>query len=329
MSPLTVVENHAAPRLAPARASRPGRNRRAPTPEAEGPAKSRVGLGLMLGFLGLLVGVHLVGLNYFVMSTADRVRSPLHPWFRPTGFIGQAAGIAAFTLFLFLWLYPLQKRFKTLTFGGSRARWLDAHVVAGLCVPFLATLHAAWRFSGLIGLGYGAMMIAWLSGIVGRYIYVRIPRSRNGVELTREEVENQRRAVLQQIVDATGIDAEILEHTLRAGASPAVAPDVNPLRAFAVMIADDVRRWRGARSVQWEWRGASAAEKRADRAAQDALHGLMRREIALTQQARMLDVTHRLLRYWHVAHKPMAIVALGAVVLHVGVAIALGVTWFR
>jgi hypothetical protein len=283
----------------------------------------------MLGFLGLLVVVHLAGLRYFLLPAVDRVRSPLHPWFRPSGFIGQSAGIAAFALFIFLWLYPLQKKFRGLTFGGSRARWLDAHVVAGLCVPFLATLHAAWHFSGLIGLGYGAMMAAWLSGIVGRYIYVRIPRSKNGVELTRDELEGQRRAVLHEIVDTTGIDAELLEHALLSETSPTIAPDASPLKAFAVMLADDVRRWRSANQLRWEWQGASAVEKRADRAARTKLQGLMRREIALIQQARMLDVTHRLLRYWHVAHKPMAIVALGAVVLHVGTAIALGVTWFH
>jgi hypothetical protein len=283
----------------------------------------------MLGFLGLLVAVHLVGLPYFLMPAVDRVRSPLHPWFRPSGLIGQSAGIAAFVLFLFLWLYPLQKKFRRLTLGGSRARWLDAHVVAGLCVPFLATLHAAWHFTGLIGLGYGAMMVAWLSGIVGRYIYVRIPRSKNGVELTRDELEAQRRAVLQQIVDATGIDAELLDHALLSGTSATISPQANPLKALVFMVADDVRRWRAARQLQWDWHGASAAEKRADRATRAELHALMRREIALIQQARMLDVTHRLLRYWHVAHKPMAIVALGAVVLHVGTAIALGVTWFH
>ena len=60
-----------------------------------------------------------------------------------------------------------------------------------------------------------------------------------------------------------------------------------------------------------------------------AVRRLMRREIALTQQARMLVATHRLFRYWHVAHKPMAISALVAVVLHVASAIILGVTWFH
>ena len=50
--------------------------------------------------------------------------------------------------------------------------------------------------------------------------------------------------------------------------------------------------------------------------------------VPLTQQVRMLGVTHRLFRYWHVAHRPFAITALIAVVIHVAVVVALGATWF-
>ena len=166
MSSQAVLENHAAERRTPEPAPEPAPAKRSQKPEIAASWRSRIGLGFFLVVLGLLVSVHLAGLPYFSLPAVDRVRSPLHPWFRPSGLIGQAAGIAAFALFGFLWLYPLQKKFRWLAFGGSRAIWLDVHVIAGLCVPFLATLHAAWHFSGLIGLGYGAMMVAWLSGIV-------------------------------------------------------------------------------------------------------------------------------------------------------------------
>jgi hypothetical protein len=55
---------------------------------------------------------------------------------------------------------------------------------------------------------------------------------------------------------------------------------------------------------------------------------LARREMALSQQMRLLDATHRLFRFWHVAHRPVALAALVAVAVHVGVAVAMGVTWF-
>jgi hypothetical protein len=297
--------------------------------EATAAAGSRIGAFVALLLFGTLVAANLVGLPYFLLSTAERVRSPLHSWFRPSGFVGQSAGILAFALFLFLWLYPLRKKYPRLAFTGSVTAWLSVHVIAGLMIPLVAALHAAWHFTGLIGLGYGAMMVAWLSGIVGRYIHARIPRSKSGLELTRDEVEAQRAAVAQQIVDSTGIEPELLEHIVLAGTSPSVPADASPLRVMAVMIANDARRWRALRTLQWKWHGVTALDGAVEHEMLVTMRRLMRREIALTQQARMLDATHRLFRYWHVAHKPMAISALLAVVIHVGTAIALGVTWFH
>ena len=133
-----------------------------------------------------------VGLPYYLLPTAERVRHPFHAWLRPSGYIGQSAGLLALALLLFLWLYPVRKRYRGLGFTGSVARWLEAHVFAALTLPLIAAIHAGWHFGGIIGLGFWAMMIVWLSGIVGRYLYTRIPRGRAGLELTREEIGAER-----------------------------------------------------------------------------------------------------------------------------------------
>ena len=277
---------------------------------------------------GILVAAHLAGMRYFLLSPVERVRSPLHPWFRPTGYIGQSAGILAFALFLFLWLYPLRKRFRSWAATGSLASWLRVHVIAGLCVPLVATLHAAWHFSGLIGLGFGAMMIAWISGLIGRYLYAHIPRSREGVELTLDEVDAQRAALLNQIVAATGLDPELVDHVLSAGEPAPESASFSVPGTILAMLRSDFRRWRVARSLRLQWHGSGIAGRTSEALFVD-VSALVRQRLALTQQMRMLDATQRLFGYWHVAHKPMAISALVAVGLHVGVAITLGVTWFR
>jgi hypothetical protein len=51
---------------------------------------------------------------------------------------------------------------------------------------------------------------------------------------------------------------------------------------------------------------------------------LASREVALMQQVRMLDATRRVFRYWHIAHRPFAVTALIALVVHVAVAIFVG-----
>jgi len=51
-----------------------------------------------------LVAICIGGARYYLEPMAARVRSPWHAWLKPSGYIGQSAGLLALTLFLFLWL---------------------------------------------------------------------------------------------------------------------------------------------------------------------------------------------------------------------------------
>ena len=269
-----------------------------------------------------LVGVCLVGIPYYLLPMAERVRHPFHPWLRPSGYVGQTAGLLALALMLFLWLYPVRKRYRWLGFTGPVSRWLDLHVFAALTLPLVAAIHAAWRFGGIIGLGFWAMFVVWLSGIVGRYLYTRIPRGRAGLELTREEIAAEQRRLLSRVAEQTGLDLALLERTLAVRPAPADAGWLGTLHQLA---ADDLDRRRAARALRKLLQARSPAG-RPPRHIREAMR-LARREMALTQQARLLDATQRVFRLWHVAHRPVAIGALVAVLIHVGVVVAVGATW--
>jgi hypothetical protein len=273
-------------------------------------------------FFGSLVLVNLIGLPYYLLPLSERMRSPMHAWFKPSGYVGQAAGILAFLFLLFLWLYPLRKKYRWLAFTGSIPRWLDVHIVAGLSIPLLGAIHAGWRFNGLIGLGYGAILVVWMSGLVGRYLHSRIPRSKAGIELGIGEVSARRGALLTRIAHGTGLAAHVVEGVLAADPIPYTG--LGPLRTMLRLVADDVARWRAVRALRRRCKG-----RRLHRAALSQVLRLARRQMALTQQARVLDATHQVFRYWHVAHRPVAVTALLAIVIHVVAVIALGVTWFR
>jgi hypothetical protein len=298
------------------------------TPQARSESTPpRAGRRITLAILAILAALNLLGLPYYVLPTAGRVRSPLHAWLKPTGYIGQTAGLLSLALFLFMWLYPLRKYVRGLSFTGSLARWLDVHVVAGLVIPLLAATHAAWHFTGIIGLGYGAMFVVSLSGIVGKYLYVRIPRGRSGLELGLEEVEAERQTLLRYIAATTGVAQETVAVLLTVDARP--YSGLGPLRTLARMIGDDLARFRAARRLRRGLRGAMRRGPGVDRKVIALVLRLARRQMALTQQMRMLDATQRVFRYWHVAHRPVAITALLAVLIHVITAVALGVTWLR
>jgi hypothetical protein len=273
-----------------------------------------------------VLAVNIAGARYYVLPIPERVRSPLHPVLRSSGIIGQSAGILAVIIFTFLWLYPLRKRSRWLAFTGSVARWLDVHIVAALSLPLLLAVHAAWRFGGVIGLGFWAMMIVCASGIVGRYLYVRIPRSRTGAELSLEEVAGQRRALVQHIVDVTGLDLHDVQ-VLTGAAGPAAAPP-SAGRAIRAMVVNDLTRWRLRRDIGRRWRALAPRGVTLDHKTLDDVAACAAREMALAQQVALLATTHRIFRWWHVAHRPIALTALLAVIIHVAVVVALGVTWF-
>jgi hypothetical protein len=272
-----------------------------------------------------LVAANVLGARYYALPMAERVRAPWHPTLRPSGVVGQSAGIVAALIFFFLWLYPVRKKLRWLAWTGSLSRWLDVHVTFALLMPLILAIHAAWRFGGIIGLGFDAMMIVWASGIVGRYLYVRIPRSRSGLELTLEEIAAQRRAMVTELAVTTGLDPVTLEATL-SGTSTGGEPQ-GVLRSLAAMVAADAARWRMSRELRRRWKHLP------DRPALDTKTlnravDLATREMALEQQVRFLQRTHRVFRYWHLLHRPLAIMALIAVIIHISVVVAVGATWF-
>ena len=309
----------------PAPAAAPPRAR----PSAPQPVrKERAGdslIGVAAVIVALLAGSALGG-SYYFAPLADRVRHPLHAWLRPSGYVGQSAGIACLLIFVFLWLYPLRKRYRWLAWTGAMAKWLDVHVSLALIIPFLGAIHAAWRFDGVIGLGYWSMIVVCLSGVVGRYLYVHIPRSASGLELTAEEIAAERRALIAEVARNSGLPVAQVQAVLRSDPTP--LEGVGFLKTLFIMAKDDLSRRRAARALRRICRDRPDGGRRLDRKAVREIVRLASREMALTQQARMLGATREIFRFWHVAHRPFALTALAAVLVHVGVVVAMGMTWF-
>ncbi|MFN7966008.1 MAG: hypothetical protein U0V87_10020 [Acidobacteriota bacterium] len=263
----------------------------------------------------------IAGASYYFAPFAARIRHPLAATLRPSGLIGQGAGVLALLMFLFLWLYPLRKRLLPLHSAGALPRWLDWHIAAGIGAPLFGAVHAGWRFTGLVGLGYGAMALVALSGIVGRYLYKHIPRSLEGVELSREEMTRRRQEAIERISLSTGIDPDLLSHCLTIENAPQRGNGV--LSTLFGMLRADLAQRRTVRAF-----ARSLGRDHTEGTQLKEILRSARLTVALDQQARMLDATRRVFQYWHIAHMPVAFAALGAVFVHVYVVVSLGTTWF-
>lgn len=273
------------------------------------------------------VAINIVGARYYLSPQAARVRDELHPWLRPSGYIGQSAGILALLIFVFLWLYPMRKKWKALAFTGSIGKWLNVHVASALALPLLLAIHAAWHSDGVIGLGLAAILVVIASGFVGRYLYTRIPRAKSGVELTRDEVALHRRQLVEHLAETTGLDEDAIQRALDL--EPDATGHESPLRVLWHLLTNDLTRWRRTRALRQRWAALAPGHRPLSRESLREVVGIADREISMAQQTRMLDATQRVFRYWHVAHRPFAITALVAVVIHVVVVVGIGATWFR
>jgi hypothetical protein len=110
---------------------------------------------------------------------------------------GLSLGILGFVLMLMTEiLYSLRKRSR-LAHWGRMSDWLKFHIFTGLVGPYMVLLHTSWKFNGLAGVITLFTIVIVISGFIGRYIYTRIPRTAEGIEiesgLSTEAVKQARR----------------------------------------------------------------------------------------------------------------------------------------
>jgi hypothetical protein len=96
---------------------------------------------------------------------------------------GHAIGIFGFILMLMTEiLYSLRKRTRSASWG-KMSSWLQFHIFTGLVGPYMVLLHTSWKFNGIAGVTTLFTLIIVVSGFIGRYIYTRIPRTLDGLEI--------------------------------------------------------------------------------------------------------------------------------------------------
>jgi hypothetical protein len=94
-----------------------------------------------------------------------------------SGWVGHGIGIAGSVLMVMTaTLYSLRK-LRAGASWGSTASWLRFHMVTGLVGPYMVLLHTAMHFRGIAGLAMLLTVAVVASGLTGRFLYTRVPRS--------------------------------------------------------------------------------------------------------------------------------------------------------
>jgi hypothetical protein len=279
--------------------------------------------------LGVFVYVLAFGWDYYLLSLDDRPFHPLHRMLRPAGRVGIGFGVLSTVLFAAIYVYPLRKKWKWLRSIGTTRHWLDFHIVMGLAAPLLVALHSAFKFGGLAGMAYWIMMAVVASGVVGRYLYAQIPRSRKDAEISLAELQKMN-AQLGEDLRAQKLIAEGAWRPLVVPIQREEALHMPLWKALAKMLVLDVARpFRMAalrRQVLLPWErawtlGGLLASSHPDL---ERVVALVRRQSWLTAKICFLDRAGPIFKMWHVVHRPFSYAFLLLLAIHIGMAAWMG-----
>ncbi len=258
------------------------------------------------------------GYEYYSTPLALRVRHPSYKFLKPGGYRSHGLGILGSLMLLSLLFYSIRKRIEIFQHLGRLSNWLKIHIFFGIAGPLFIILHSTFKLNGLVSVSFWSMIAVALSGILGRFLYNQIPRSIYGKELSLEEAES---------------DAARLRETLQ--------------QEFGLSDADTIR-------IKKNLYGADSAERSFLNLLFSGLYGPLRQRklkqillktfhipiqevhhIVVTAEQRFLlerrialwTKIHRLFHYWHVFHKPFAIIMYVIMFVHISVSVWLGYTW--
>ena len=280
--------------------------------------------------MGIVVSIGLVvwivfwlgGLDYYTTPLSVRGYAAAHRLLRPSGPAGQSFGLVGTIMMLAPFFYMARKRLRSLRGLGSASIWLEVHLFCGIVGPVLVTFHTSFKFNGIISAAYWSMVLVVLSGFVGRYLYVRIPRSLRGQELTRVELDERAESLKEEISRSasSGRALEIVEAFEHAAA----VKTSGALGSFFDLLFGEIalsRKLRGLdRSLE---RAGVSAHQRSQISTLTA-----ERAIVLRRTAYLLQ-TKKLFDLWHVFHLPLVYLLLLIAAGHIALVLYMGYVPFR
>ncbi len=273
----------------------------------------RIYLGIMtLIVIVMTIYLFVKGFPYYSTSLEERFYHQDHKMLKPSGPLGHGLGIVGTLLIIIgVFGYQARKYIKSLSKIGVLKHWLEFHIFLCVIGPIMILFHTSFKFGGLVSISFWSMVMVVLSGVIGRFIYLQIPRTIQGRELSLGEIRDMKSDITHKIELEVG--TEKLNQIL---ALTKATPNKNNIfyqywidYKLKKSIFNDLKRYNIANAK---------------------LKEIMRNlgnELNINRKIQRLVLMQKLFRYWHVIHLPFAIIMLVIMIVHVGVTMAFGFKW--
>lgn len=257
------------------------------------------------------------GSSFYLTPLRERAHHEGYWDFKAGGHVGHTLGIVGSSLMVLMLLYSVRKRVPQLRRAGALSRWLDGHIFLGVFGPLLVVLHSSFKVQGLVALSFWSMVVVASSGVLGRYLYLQIPRTRAGDELALVDLERQDRELTEALRSRFGLTDTQLSQLDELVSVPA---RTGVVAGLARILVGDLRLRSGLRAFARGCRSVPAPVVR-------EFERVVREKAAVRRRVVLWDRVHELFHYWHVLHKPFAVVMYVFMLVHVVVAVVTGYGW--
>jgi len=280
---------------------------------------------IFLGVLVLIVSVTLIlliyrGLSYYNLSLVERVYNPDHSILKPSGTLGHGYGIiGSLSLIIGVFAYMARKRYRFLSRLGLLKHWLEFHIFLCTLGPVLVLFHTAYKFGGLVAISFWSMVAVFFSGVIGRFIYLQIPRSIEGRELSLNEIIGMKTDLADKLRTEYNLGDESFNILSDSIAMKSEIYRTNKFVRYIKGYFDDRKSIHSVKKILKRNQLPLAENKK--------IIDLMKVSFRLNRRIEGLGTMQKMFRYWHVVHLPFAIIMLIIMLVHVGVTILFGYRW--
>jgi hypothetical protein len=274
--------------------------------------------------VGILVTALLIinGYTYYSTPIEERFFHAQNMLLKPSGDLGHGLGIIG-TLMMIVGVstYMVRKRYRKLFNLGYLKHWLEFHIFLCSVGPVLVLFHTAFKFGGIVSVSFWSMVAVVASGVIGRFIYIQIPRSIEGQELTVKELGAMSDDLTFRLKKEYSINGSIALKLEKAFASDRYK-ELSIWSALIVVVKEYFGMYKVLREVRNDLKVLNISHLK-----EKQIIEITKSKLNLMRRIGMMRTMQKLFRYWHIAHLPFAIIMFVIMIIHVGVTIAFGYKW--
>ena len=283
--------------------------------------KIYVGLFLIVG-ISVTILLAIYGFDYYTTSLEERFFNPDHNILKPSGALGHGFGIIGTLMMIIgVGIYMIRKRYRKFFNIGYLKHWLEFHIFLCSVGPVLVLYHTAFKFGGIVSVSFWSMVLVVLSGVVGRFIYLQIPRTIQGRELSVQELIEIRDKLAIRVRSVLSEDVSTLsEFEKISSADRYKSFKLSTAIGFLHRDFFDIKRVMLLLKKRIKLLGIDKNE-------QKELIKAARSELTMARRIAFLRTSQKLFQLWHIFHLPFAIAMFVIMVIHVIVTIVFGYKW--